>query len=60
MHLKKIRAICQKSTLAELIEIKRKLSQAILSGALDGTNALEGLKEVERALAERELEDLFK
>ena len=60
MQIRKIRTICQQSTLAELRAIKEKLAQATLSGALDGTNALEALKEVDRALAQRELEDLFK
>ncbi len=60
MELKKVRAICRQSGLEDLRRIKGKLSQAILNGSLEGTNALEALKEVDRALAKRELEALFK
>jgi len=60
MELKKVRAICRQSSLEDLRRIKGKLSQAILNGSLEGTNALEAIKEVDRALAKRELEALFK
>jgi len=60
MHIREIRAIGERSTLAELLEIKRKLSKSILSGALDGTNAPQALKIVDRTIAKRELEDIFK
>ena len=60
MQLGKIKAICRRSSLGDLRQIREKLAAAILRGALEGTNALAALKVVEREIARRELESLFK
>ncbi len=60
MRIRTIKAFCRRSALAELRQVRAKLAAALLRGALAGTNALEGLKEVDRAIARRELEGLFK
>ena len=59
MQLGKIKAICRRSHPDDLRQIREKLAVAILRGALEGTNALEALKEVDRELAERRLAALF-
>lgn len=60
MQLRKIKQICRRSHRDDLHQIREKLAAALLAGALEGTNALDALKEVDRAIAERELVALFK
>ena len=59
MQLSKVQSYCRSAPRDRLLEIRKKLNDGLLSGALAGTNAVECLERVEREIAKRELTALF-